>query len=172
MWIHVGDHLTSVNTSMQWYKDKLFSLACHALQEFYLKDPSLTESWDIVQKITNRNVYNILPITSIGNDNDEECFGVDAEDEDDTDLSNNGPINENDLSMLNPLHQFDEEHLAGDLSTILQVVMVEESEDDNIDKELGMKNINDGDNAGKVATSHLHDYTDDDDGKSYALYCS
>ncbi|XP_042939624.1 uncharacterized protein LOC122274674 [Carya illinoinensis] len=69
--IRVGDHLTSVNTSRKWYKDEPFALACQASQVFYLKDTSLGGNWFVVQKVTNRNMYDV-PTGPVVNDEDND----------------------------------------------------------------------------------------------------
>ncbi|XP_035546617.1 uncharacterized protein LOC118348652 [Juglans regia] len=169
--IRYMDHLTLVNTARQWYKDEPFALACQALQVFYLTDPTLGESWQVVQKTTNRNVYNIRLMTTVEEDPVDESSGGEADDEVHTNVVNYPPIIESEYGMSDPLHRVDEEHLPVDPSIIShrhssQLVDDEEFiDDDPLDDVLGMDDINDDDTSGSESEPHLHDEeTDDDDG--------
>ncbi|KAF5468939.1 hypothetical protein F2P56_013047 [Juglans regia] len=55
--IQIDNHFTSINISRVWYKDDPFVLACQASQVFYLNDNELGGNWRVVDKITNRNIY-------------------------------------------------------------------------------------------------------------------
>lgn len=57
--IQTDGHVTSVNISRTWYKDDRFVLAAQAGQVFYVSDTKLRGSWQVVQKIKPRNVYDI-----------------------------------------------------------------------------------------------------------------
>ncbi|KAF5451784.1 hypothetical protein F2P56_026856 [Juglans regia] len=117
--IRVRDHLTIVNTARQWYKDEPFTLACQALQVFYLTDPTLGGSWEVVHKITNRNVYNIRLMTTTDDENDdEESSGAEAEDDDQALLHNYPPILESESTMADPLNRVNEENLQVDAAFI------------------------------------------------------
>lgn len=74
--IHVGEHISSVNTSCKWYKNQPFVLTCQATQVFYLKDSSLGGNWLVVQRMTNRNMYNV-PIIPLVHDDDNEDHNLD-----------------------------------------------------------------------------------------------
>jgi len=59
---------TIVNTSRKWYESDLFILATQAVQVFYLNDPKLGDSWKVVQKFTNRNIYDVPAIVERDDD--------------------------------------------------------------------------------------------------------
>lgn len=62
------DHdFTIVNTSRNWYESNPFILATQAAQVFYLNDPKLGDSWKVVQKLTNRNIYDDLIVVERDN---------------------------------------------------------------------------------------------------------
>ncbi|KAF5459684.1 hypothetical protein F2P56_019609 [Juglans regia] len=172
--IRVRDHLTIVNTARHMYKDEPFALASQALQVFYLKDLTLGGSWQVVHKITNRNVYNIRLMTTVDEENgDDGSSGGEAEDDVYTDLHNYPPILESESAMGNLLNRVDEENLPVDPSMISPRVpsecLADDSfiDDDPLDAELGMDDINDDDNSSSESGQHLHEETDDDD----ADYC-
>ncbi|XP_042950344.1 uncharacterized protein LOC122282460 [Carya illinoinensis] len=174
--IRVKDHLTSVNTARQWYKDEPFALACQVCQVFYLKDPTLGGSWNVVHKITNRNFYNIQSMTleEDESNDDDESNRSDAIGEGETNLNEYGPILDNDSSMQHPLmHRVDQEPLTVDPLTISPRVMSQPIEDDifindnTIDEDIEMENINVGQNSGSEMQHHLDEVTEDDDGMAY-----
>ncbi|XP_042944797.1 uncharacterized protein LOC122278674 isoform X2 [Carya illinoinensis] len=68
--VRVDDHLVSVNMDRTWYKDEPFVLACQASQCFYIKDVRVKGNWHVVQKFTNRNVYDIPPIEMVAEEKD------------------------------------------------------------------------------------------------------
>ncbi|XP_035543533.1 uncharacterized protein LOC108995430 [Juglans regia] len=159
--IRVRDHLTLVNTARQWYKDEPFALACQALQVFYLTDLTLGGSWQVVHKITNRNVYNIRSMTTVVEDDDDESSTGEAEDDGQTNVNNYPPIVESESSMLDPLHRDDEEHLPVDPLIISRRDPSQPVEDDAFidDDPLG----DDDGNSGGESEHHLHEESDDDD---------
>jgi hypothetical protein len=59
---------TIVNTSRKWYESDPFILATQAVQVFYLNDPKLGDSWKVVQKLTNRNIYDVPAIVERDDD--------------------------------------------------------------------------------------------------------
>jgi hypothetical protein len=59
---------TIVNTSRKWYESDPFILATQAAQVFYLNDPKLGDSWKVVQKLTNRNIYDVPAIVERDDD--------------------------------------------------------------------------------------------------------
>lgn len=58
--INIDENFTSVNVSKKWYNDDSFVLATQATQVFYLEDTKLRGTWQVVQKVTHRNVYDVL----------------------------------------------------------------------------------------------------------------
>jgi hypothetical protein len=56
-----------VNTSHKWYESDPFILAAQAAQVFYLNDPKLGDSWKVVEKLTNRNIYDVPTIVERDN---------------------------------------------------------------------------------------------------------
>ena len=83
------EHFTSVNTSHTWYHFDAFILACQASQDFYLNDTKLGSSWQMVQHMTHRNMYDIPTGTEEMHEENEEdngdkvyqeseCIGVNA----------------------------------------------------------------------------------------------
>ncbi|XP_040994301.1 uncharacterized protein LOC121240842 [Juglans microcarpa x Juglans regia] len=165
--IRVRDHLTIVNTARHMYKDEPFALACQALQVFYLTDLTLGGSWQVVHKITNRNVYNIHLMTIVDDENgDDDSSGGEAEDDVHTDLHNYPPILESESAMGNLLNRVDEENLPVDPAIISRRVPSESVDndsfidDDPLDDELGMDDINDDDNSSSESGQHLYEETD------------
>jgi len=80
--MQTNEHITSVNTSRTWYASDPFILVCQASQAFYLKDAILGSNWQVVQKVTHRNIYNV-PIVLEGEieEGDEGFVDEDEEDE-------------------------------------------------------------------------------------------
>jgi hypothetical protein len=68
--IKIDHGFTIVNTSHKWYESDPFILATQAAQVFYLNDPKLGDSWKVVQKLTNRNIYDVP--TVVERDNNPE----------------------------------------------------------------------------------------------------
>jgi hypothetical protein len=62
------DHgFTIVYTSRKWYESDPFILATQAAQVFYLNDPKLGDNWKVVQKLTNRNIYDVPTVVERDN---------------------------------------------------------------------------------------------------------
>ncbi|XP_041011470.1 uncharacterized protein LOC121255260 [Juglans microcarpa x Juglans regia] len=160
--IRVRDHLTLVNTARQWYKDEPFALACQALQVFYLTDLTLGGSWQVVHKITNRNVYNIHSMTTVEEeDDDDESSTGEAEDDGQTNVNNYPPIVESESGMLDPLHRDDEEHLPID-----PLIISRRDPSQPVDDDVFIDDDTLGDNngiSGDESDHHLHEETDDDE---------
>ncbi|XP_059650294.1 uncharacterized protein LOC132296065 [Cornus florida] len=57
--IHKDPHFTSVNVSRQSYEDQPFVLPQQVQQVFYVKDTKLRGSWEVVQKITCRRIFDV-----------------------------------------------------------------------------------------------------------------
>ncbi|XP_035540218.1 uncharacterized protein LOC118344206 [Juglans regia] len=76
--IRVDNHMTSINMDMTWYKDEPFVLACQASQCFYIRDIRAKGRWFMVQKYTNRDVYDIPPVPRVLEDIDGESSDDDA----------------------------------------------------------------------------------------------
>jgi hypothetical protein len=64
----IDNGFTIVYTSRKWYESDPFILATQAAQVFYLNDPKLGDSWKVVQKLTNRNIYEIPAIVERDDD--------------------------------------------------------------------------------------------------------
>ncbi|XP_042972744.1 uncharacterized protein LOC122304538 [Carya illinoinensis] len=167
--IRVRDHLTLVNTARQWYKDEPFALACQASQVFYLADPILGGSWQVVHKVTSRNVYNLRAVDAVGDAHDDgESTWGDSEDEDRNNLDNVPPILNVDESMPDPLNRLDQEHLQVD-ATMVQRQDPSQPVDDDVfneadplDDEMGMEDISATDNSDNESDHPLTREDDDD----------
>ncbi|KAF5470111.1 hypothetical protein F2P56_010651 [Juglans regia] len=85
--VRVDNHMTSINMDRIWYKDEPFVLACQASQCFYIRDVRAQGRWFVVQKFTNRNVYDIPPVPRVLEDIDGEFGDDDAYQEDDPSLT-------------------------------------------------------------------------------------
>jgi hypothetical protein len=72
--MQMDQYFTTVNTSRTWYESDLFILASQDSQVFYLNNMKLGRSWKLVQKMTHRNIYDILTI--LERDNEEHDQGV------------------------------------------------------------------------------------------------
>ncbi|KAF7144374.1 hypothetical protein RHSIM_Rhsim05G0147200 [Rhododendron simsii] len=78
--VHVKDeHFISVNASKTWYANEPFVLASQARQVYYLNDPKHGGSWQIVQKIRTRNLFDVLEVDK-DDDNNNEVFQGDEVD--------------------------------------------------------------------------------------------
>ncbi|GLT62835.1 hypothetical protein SLA2020_354390 [Shorea laevis] len=70
--------LTIVNTTRKWYESDPFILACQAAQVFYLDDPKFGDGWKVVQKLTNRNIYDIPTVVEGDNEQYDQGINVDV----------------------------------------------------------------------------------------------
>lgn len=79
--IRKDEHFISVNASKTWYANEPFVLASQARQVYYLNDPKHGGSWQIVQKICTRNLFDVLEVDEEDDNNDEVFQGdeVDVE---------------------------------------------------------------------------------------------
>ncbi|XP_041018810.1 uncharacterized protein LOC121260835 [Juglans microcarpa x Juglans regia] len=115
--IRVGEHLMSVNMSRSWYKDEPFVLACQASHVFYLQNIGLGSSWYAVQKVTNRNVYDVSSNPLI-KDDESDSSDVDVYQED-----NDGdayiPVQVDDDGLVSPLHMIDVDPTHLDASSLI-----------------------------------------------------
>ncbi|XP_062176073.1 uncharacterized protein LOC133881134 [Alnus glutinosa] len=80
--IRTDQGFTSVNTGRKWYESDPFILACQAVQVFYLDDPKLGGNWKVVQKLINRNIYDILRVQEGDNEEDDQGIRDDTYQED------------------------------------------------------------------------------------------
>ncbi|XP_042988691.1 uncharacterized protein LOC122316221 [Carya illinoinensis] len=173
--IRVRDHLTLVNTGRQWYKDEPFALASQVTQVFYLPDPILGGSWQVVQKVTSRNVYNIPPVV-VAPDDDDSDMG-DFEDEEHNIHSNYPPILDVDEAIFDPLNRVDEETLPVDVEHLSRLQPGEPVDEDvlhdhsPIREDMGTMDLSANDNSDTETVDHLNGGTDDDDGNPYLLVC-
>ncbi|XP_042956354.1 uncharacterized protein LOC122292181 [Carya illinoinensis] len=152
--IRLRDHLTLVNTARQWYKDEPFALACQASQVFYLPDPILGGSWQVVHKVTSRNVYNLRAMTPVGDALDDgESSWDDSDNDDRNNLDNYPPTLHVDEAMPDPLNRLDEEHLLVETTNIALPDPAQPVADDFDDApdpgddEMGMEDISVDDNS-------------------------
>ncbi|XP_042983179.1 uncharacterized protein LOC122312596 [Carya illinoinensis] len=76
--VRVDNHMTSINMDRTWYKDEPFVLACQASQCFYIKDIRAKGRWFVVQRYTNRNVYDIPSVPRVVEDIDGSTSDDDA----------------------------------------------------------------------------------------------
>jgi len=80
--IQTDQGFTSVNTGRKWYESDPFILACQAVQVFYLDDPKLGGNWKVVQRMINRNIYDIPTVQEGDNEEDDQGIRDDAYQED------------------------------------------------------------------------------------------
>jgi hypothetical protein len=64
----IDNGFTIVNISRKWYEFDLFILATQAAQVFNLNDLKLGDNYKVVQKLTNRNIYNVPAIVERDDD--------------------------------------------------------------------------------------------------------
>ena len=57
--IRTNAHCTSIDVTIQWYKNDPFILPSQARQVFYLQNTKLGEPWKIVQSIQHRGVFDV-----------------------------------------------------------------------------------------------------------------
>ena len=110
--IQIDEHFTSVNTSLTWYAFDPFVLACQASQVFYLKDPKLGGSWQVVQKVTNRNIYDVP--TVLEREIEEDGEGIGDEEEDNECVEGNAPVQHGNNVDSTPLRRDDVEPIVID----------------------------------------------------------
>ncbi|XP_042979992.1 uncharacterized protein LOC122310182 [Carya illinoinensis] len=156
--IRVGDHLTSVNTSRKWYQDEPFTLASQCSQVFYLKDDSMVGNWQVVQKITNRNVYDIPPIQTALDDGEDSSEGDAFQEEEAS--TEDFPINESDTGLGNTLHRENEEVIVVNEATTLP-----RSTPDNADQTFIEDDV-DGDDYGDHPNTDHYESENEDDSQS------
>ncbi|XP_042948769.1 uncharacterized protein LOC122281391 [Carya illinoinensis] len=134
--IHVGDHITSVNTSRKWYKDEPFVLACQAAQVFYLQDNSKHGNWSVVQRVTSRNTYDVPIIPSEhGDEDDDQNLNYAAFQENEPSYAVLEP-EEDDNGISSPLHRTDVSPIDVPGDTVLGDAIPTPGDDDFIDDEL------------------------------------
>ncbi|XP_035549023.1 uncharacterized protein LOC108993538 isoform X1 [Juglans regia] len=104
--VRVDNHMTSINMDRTWYKDEPFVLACQASQCFYIRDVRAQGRWFVVQKFTNRNVYDIPPVPRVLEDIDGETGDDDAYQEDDP-SSTYAPLESDACPVSTPLNRND-----------------------------------------------------------------
>ncbi|XP_040993377.1 uncharacterized protein LOC121240012 isoform X2 [Juglans microcarpa x Juglans regia] len=101
--IRVGEHVMSVNMSRSRYKDEPFVLACQASHVFYLQNTGLGSSWYAVQKVRNKNVYDV-PSNPLIEDYESDSRDVDVyQEENDGDAYI--PVQVDDDGLVSPLHR-------------------------------------------------------------------
>ncbi|XP_042939338.1 uncharacterized protein LOC122274358 [Carya illinoinensis] len=117
--IVVGEHITSVNTSRKWYRDEPFALACQVCQVFYLKDNSKRGNWSVVQRVNNRNMYDVptIPLENDDDENDDQNLDIAAFQENEPSYVEVEPEYD-DNGMTAPLHRSDIQpvHVASDIT--------------------------------------------------------
>ena len=71
--IRTNAHCTSIDVTIQWYKNDSFILPSQARQVFYLQNTKLGEPWKIVQSIQHRGVFDVSEVGGgESNDNTED----------------------------------------------------------------------------------------------------
>jgi hypothetical protein len=110
--IQIDEHFTSVNTSRTWYASDPFVLACQASQVFYLKDPKFGRSWQVVQKVTNINIYDVPTVLERKIEKDGE--GIGDEEEDNECVEGNVPVQHGNNVDSTPLRRDDVEPIVID----------------------------------------------------------
>jgi len=99
--MQIDEHFMSVNTSHTWYASDPFILACQDSQAFYLKDAKLGGSWQVVQNVTHRNIYDVPTVLKGEIEEDDEGFG--DEDKEDECVGGHAPVqqgNDEDSTLL------------------------------------------------------------------------
>ncbi|XP_042974597.1 uncharacterized protein LOC122306228 [Carya illinoinensis] len=143
-WFDVGDqrrgvrvdvHMTSVNMSRTWYKDEPFVLACQTSQCYYVKYLRLKGNWYVVQKFTNRNVYDIPPRPSPSDDIDVESSDDDAYQEE-VPSYEYAPMHCDDDPVSTPLSRTDIEPISIDAAEVMHLGRHDENTIDNINDEV------------------------------------
>ncbi|XP_042980097.1 uncharacterized protein LOC122310279 [Carya illinoinensis] len=171
-WFDVGDqrrgvrvdvHMTSVNMSRTWYKDEPFVLACQASQCCYVKDLRMKGNWYVVQKFTNRNVYDIPPRPSALDDNDVESSDDDAYQED-VPSYEYAPMHCDDDPVSTPLSRTDIEPVSIDAPEGMQLGRHDENTRDIITDEVVAYGSEDGYGDGEYSDEEY--FSSDEDSMS------
>ncbi|XP_042974163.1 uncharacterized protein LOC122305652 isoform X1 [Carya illinoinensis] len=118
--VRVDDHMTSVNMDKNWYKDEPFVLACQAAQCFYIRDLRSKRNWYVVQKYTNRNVYDIPPVRQVVEDVDGQSSDDDAYQEDESSYDYI-PMQCDDVPVSTPLNRTDIEPMQVDACEVMSI---------------------------------------------------
>ncbi|KAH7845823.1 hypothetical protein Vadar_006468 [Vaccinium darrowii] len=77
--IRKDQHFISVNATKTWYTNEPFVLASQARQVYYLDDPKHGGSWQIVQKIHTRNLFDVPEVDEEDDSNDETFQQVEVD---------------------------------------------------------------------------------------------
>ncbi|XP_042969114.1 uncharacterized protein LOC122301803 [Carya illinoinensis] len=129
--IHVGDHLTN---------------------------DSVVGNWQVVQKITNRNVYDIPPVPTALYDGEDSFEGYAFQEEEAS--IEDFPINESDTGLGNTLHREDEE-----LIVVNEVTTLPRSTPDDADQTFIEDDV-DGDDYGNHPNTDHYESENEDDSQS------
>ncbi|KAG6647881.1 hypothetical protein CIPAW_07G108900 [Carya illinoinensis] len=118
--VRVDDHMTSVNMDRIWYKDEPFVLACQACQCFYSRDLRSKRNWYVVQKYTNRNVYDIPLVRQVAENVDGQSNDDDAYQEDESSYDYI-PMQCDDVPVSTPLNRTDIEPMQVDPCEVMSI---------------------------------------------------
>ncbi|KAH7862370.1 hypothetical protein Vadar_003833 [Vaccinium darrowii] len=77
--IRKDQHFISVNATKTWYTNEPFVLASQARQVYYLDDPKHGGSWQIVQKIHTKNLFDVPEVDEEDDSNDETFQQVEVD---------------------------------------------------------------------------------------------
>ncbi|XP_042942758.1 uncharacterized protein LOC122307433 [Carya illinoinensis] len=161
--VRVDNHMTSINMDRIWYKDEPFVLACQASQCFYIKDIRAKGRWFVVQKYTNRNVYDIPSVPRVLEDLDGSTSDDDAyqETEESYDYA---PLQCDACPVTTPLNRDDLEPILIEAQDVTSSVGQKVGSEDFIDDD--MIDSGSGDASGDGEYSDEEDFSTDDESLS------
>jgi hypothetical protein len=139
----MDNDFTIVNTYHKWYESDPFILATQAAQVFSLNDPKLGDSWKVVQKLTNRNIYDVPAIVER---DDDQGMNVDVYQERVCDGGNIAIVEDSTrLCRDDPTIPIDELYVQLDPNLFVGNNPLIEEYDTNFDKEEELSSNNDTD---------------------------
>ncbi|XP_042971135.1 uncharacterized protein LOC122303420 [Carya illinoinensis] len=161
--VRVDNHMTSINMDRTWYKDEPFVLACQASQCFYIRDIRTKGRWFVVQKFTNRNVYDIPSVPRVSEDIDGSSSDDDAyqETEESYDYA---PLQCDACPMSTPLNRNDIEPILIDAREVTSSAGQNVNEDPFIDD--GIIDSGSGDASGDGENSDEEELSTDEESLS------
>jgi len=166
--MEIDEHFTSVNTSRTWYASNPFILACQASQAFYLKDAKLGSSWQVVQKVTHRNIYDVPTVLEGEIEEDDEGFG--DEDEEDECVGGHAPVQQGNDEDSTPLRRDDVEPIVVDRNMLINDEANNEENETTYDDEEELSSNDDTKFAHEEELSSNSD-TDSENDVLNILYC-
>jgi hypothetical protein len=141
--MQTDEHFTNVNTSRTWYASNPFILPCQASQAFYLKDAKLGSCWQVVQKVTHRNIYNVSIVLEGEIEEDDESFG--DEDEEDECVGGNALVQQGNNEDSTPLCRDDVEQIVANKSMSINNELFNEENEMTYDDEEELSSNDDED---------------------------